>query len=70
MYVLNETSNFDNVAGLELNLTKTDGLWLGKGFTNNCAGIKWPVHPIRCLGVCFGRNEKKLRELNWDCKTY
>ena len=55
MRILNETGNF---AGLELNLNKTEDMWMGKGFTHReFAGIKWPVNPARYLGVYFGRND-------------
>ena len=63
---------FANLAGTELNLTKCEGLWLGsnKQRQSNCHlfGIKWPVTPIRCLGIYIGHNEHECIKLNWDNK--
>ena len=46
--------DFQHVSGLELNLSKCEGLWLGrdKYKQEKCTlfGIKWPKQ-IRCLGI-------------------
>ena len=49
-----------NVSGLSLNISKTEGFWIGslKGCYNKITGIKWPT-TIRYLGiyVCSNKDE-------------
>ena len=73
--VLNIINYFGDIAGPKLNLTKTEGLWLGsKTYQQlNCSlgNIKWPTDPIRCLGVFIstnGYNSRKCEDLNWWSK--
>ena len=59
---------FGKVTGLLLNVSKCEGLWLGK-FKNrqkgcNLFGIKWPEQ-LRCLGIYIGHNKEKNIETNW-----
>ena len=60
---------FGKLAGLKLNIKKTEGLWLGaaKHRQANCdiANIKWPVTPIRSLGVFIGINQYECDVKNW-----
>ena len=53
---------FGNVSGLQLNLSKCEGLWLGqnKCRQKNCTlfGIRWPDQ-IRCLGIYIGYSTDK-----------
>ena len=53
----------------KLNIQKTEGLWLGaaKHRQANCdiANIKWPVTPIRSLGVFIGINQYECDVKNW-----
>ena len=57
---LNILKQFGNVSGLDLNIHKCEGLWLGKNkyMQTNCNafGIKWPEQ-IRCLGIYLGHND-------------
>ena len=60
-----------DVSGLNLNLSKCEGLWLGqnKYREKNCTlfGIRWPVQ-IRCLGIYVGYSADKSIQMNWNCK--
>ena len=62
---------FGNVSGLQLNLSKCEGLWLGqnKYRQKNCTlfGIRWPDQ-IRCLGIYIGYSTDKNIQINWNCK--
>ena len=68
---LNILRQFGRISGLNLNLSKCEGLWLGKDKNRqkkcNLCGIKWP-NQTKCLGIyvgyCFDKNLKK----NWDDK--
>ena len=44
-----------NLSGLELNTSKTEGMWIGssKGNEETPLGINWPREPIKALGVYF-----------------
>ena len=56
------------VAGLELNLKKCKGIWLGplKNLgIRKAYGIIWTGNPIRCLGIYVGHNANKTYYLNW-----
>jgi hypothetical protein len=60
--------DFSRVSGLDLNRTKTEGLWIGKSKRQqhtNVAGIKWPETPIKSLGVYFGHDKNECMQLNW-----
>ena len=50
------------MSGLELNISKCEGLWLGrdKYKQEKCTlfGIKWPKQ-IRCLGIYVGHSKEK-----------
>ena len=62
---------FGNVSGLQLNLSKCEGLWLGqnKCRQKNCTlfGIRWPDQ-IRCLGIYIRYSTDKNIQMNWNCK--
>ena len=62
--------DFGLLAGMKLNLSKCEGLWLGsaKDRQANCSlyGIKWPTEPIRCLGIYIGHDHHANNVLNWD----
>jgi len=59
---------FGKISGLELNLSKCEGLWLGrcKHKQKNCTlfGIKWPEQ-IRCLGIYVGHFIDSNIKMNW-----
>ena len=63
---------FGKFAGTLLNMNKCEGLWIGtyKERQNDCKlfNIKWPLDPIRCLGIYIGHNKKENETLNWSSK--
>ena len=67
--VLLAVSEFTKVAGPELNMKKTEGLWLGKTNDNTFMEIQWAQKPVKYLGIYFGRDKNKLQELNWINKV-
>ena len=64
--------DFTSVAGPKLNLSKTEGLWIGtlkyKQNDEYYHGILFPNKPIRALGVYIGHNEADCYEMNWARK--
>ena len=70
-------NNFTNVAGPRLNITKSEGMWIGslRNNTEKPAGIAWPS-VIRYLGIYIGKDENKCYYLNWlnkkhcDCSAF
>ncbi len=69
--VINLLNDYGNISGLELNIIKCEGLWLGrdkhKQANCNIFGIKWPDQ-IRCLGIYVGNKEENNIEKNWMTK--
>ncbi len=78
MYIKNETefqhgihaiTVFSKVSGLELNMEKCEGLWIGSDSHRqrscNLFGIKWPTKPIKCLGIYVGHDKQMCNQLNW-----
>jgi len=63
--------NFKNVSGLEINTTKTEGMWLGcwKNNIQTPFGFPWPQEPIKALGIFFSYNRIKANELNFAEKS-
>ena len=63
---------FGSLTGLQLNISKCEGLWLGnmkhRQINCNLFGIKWPLEPIRCLGIYIGYDYIAKKTLNWDDK--
>ena len=62
--------NFGKVSGLLLNKEKTEGMWLGSlRFSHSQPlGIKWPLKPIKILGVYFSYNLEECNHLNFETK--
>jgi len=58
---------FKSVSGLEINTTKTEGMWLGcwKNNIQTPFGFCWPQEPIKALGIFFPYNRIKANELNF-----
>ena len=58
---------YKKVSGLELNPTKTEGMWIGSTRENKAKpfGIKWPKEPIKALGVYYCYDQQLLREKNF-----
>ena len=48
-------NDFKNLSSLEINTSKTEGMWLGcwKNNTNTPFGFRWPREPIKALGIFF-----------------
>ena len=63
--------NFKKLSGLEINTTKTEGMWLGwwKNKTDMPFGFCWPRDPIKALGIFFSYDENKTNELNFAEKN-
>ena len=57
------------MSGLELNISKCEGLSLGRDKQEKCTlfGIKWPKQ-IRCLGIYVGHSKEKNDQQNWTSK--
>ena len=53
--------DFKKLSGLEVNPTKTKGMWIGSSRENETkpSGIKWPSEPIKALGVYYSYDKKK-----------
>ena len=58
--------DFKKFSGLEVNPTKTEGMWIGSSRENKTKpfGIKWPNEPIKALGVYYSYDQKLLHEKN------
>ena len=67
---LNKVKLFGKMSGLEVNMDKIEGLWLGTGQNrmDNFAGINWHKYQIKALGVWFGYNKKEVETHNWQLK--
>ena len=61
---------FRNLSGLEINATKTEGMWLGSWKNNleTLFGFRWPRDPIKALGIFFSYDSSKTTELNFTEK--
>ena len=59
--------DFKKLSGLEVNPTKTEGMWIGSSRGNKTKpfGIKWPNEPIKARGVYYTYNQKLLHEKNF-----
>jgi hypothetical protein len=58
---------FTGVAGLRLNIEKTEGIRLGdlKNYNSAHYQIKWNNECVRCLGIYVGLNKKQCERKNW-----
>ena len=58
-------NDFKQFSGLEVNTTKTEGMWLGLWKSNTEApfGFRWPRDPIKALGIFFSYDSKKQMNL-------
>ena len=61
---------FKNVCGLEVNSSKTEGMWIGflKSNEEKPLGINWPSEPIKALGMFFTYDQTPLYEKNFRDK--
>ena len=69
LFLLND---FKNLCGLDINTTKTEGMWLGcwENKTETPFGFRWPRNPIRALGIFFSYDQNKATELNFVEKIW
>jgi hypothetical protein len=67
--VLSTLDRFKVLAGLKLNLSKSEALWLGKSRDSKQTplGLKW-VKGVRALGIYFSYDEKEMEEKNFTEK--
>ena len=69
---INLLNKFGEVAGTKLNLSKCEGLWIGRSVSRqiDCklGNIKWPTKPIKYLGIYVGHDDNECVRLNWDDK--
>ena len=58
---------YSRVSGLELNMEKTEGIWLGnfKDSEEKYAKIKFTKKPVKSLGIYFGHDKEQCYKLNW-----
>ncbi len=58
---------FGQYSGLNLNVEKTEGMWLGSNRFKNTKplGIVWPDRPLRILGIYFSYNQDACEQLNF-----
>ena len=65
-----QLDHFKNLCGLEINSSKSEGMWIG--FQKNNDGkplfINWPSEPIKALGVFFTYYQSLLYEKNFQDK--
>ena len=61
---LKNLEEFKNFSGLEINSSKTEGMWIGplKRKDEKPFGIKWPSEPIKALGTFFTYDQSLLYE--------
>ena len=66
--LIHEIKRFSKVSGLNLNMLKTQGLWVGNNIArkNNICGIDFSKSTIKSLGIYFSRNMQECLRLNWD----
>ena len=66
--IVRTINDFGKCSGLNLNFSKTKGIWLGNlknyGF-RTYGNILFTGKPVKCLGVYIGHNTVKCNELNW-----
>jgi len=62
---------FKNLCGLEINSSKTEGMWMGSQKNNDekPLGINWPSEPIKALGVFFTYDQSLLYEKKFPKQT-
>ena len=60
-------NDFEQLSGLAVNPTKTEGMWIGSLRENKSTpfGIKWPNEPVKALGVYYSYDQKLLHEKNF-----
>ena len=61
-----ELEVFKNFSGLEINSSKTEGMWIGslKRKDEKPFSIKWPSEPIKALGTFFTYDQGGAHDSN------
>ena len=64
---LKNLEEFKNFSGLEINSSKTEGMWIAslKRKDEKPFGIEWPSEPIKALGTFFTYDQSLLYEKNF-----
>jgi hypothetical protein len=64
--MLKTIDEFGVLAGLKLNLSKSEAMWLGENRNSSSKplGLKW-VKGVKALGIHFSYNEKEMEEKNF-----
>ena len=59
---------FEKISGLKINQSKTEAMWIGSKRNNKDKplNVKWPVKPIRLLGIWFTHDESASYEYNFQ----
>ncbi len=67
---IDTVNKFSQVAGMKLNVEKTEGILLGplKNTTDSYEGIKFTEEAIRCLGIYIGHDQQSCYKKNWEEK--
>ncbi len=67
---IENVNKFSQVAGMKLNVEKTEGVLLGplKDTTDTYEGIKFTNKAIRCLGIYLGHDKNECDTKNWEEK--
>lgn len=62
--LFNLLNSFENISGLKIYYTKTEGMWIGSSKNNNenPFSIKWSDEPFKALGVHFAYDQHLLKE--------
>ena len=60
-------SNFQECSGLEINKSKTEGLWLGakRNNTTEPLGITWPSNSVLALGIHLSHDDEVAYQKNF-----
>jgi exonuclease III len=64
---LNTINAYSSVAGVKLNINKTEAIELGKHGLKEIHGIECK-NMVRCLGIFVGKNKQECVKLNWHDK--
>lgn len=59
--------SFKTISGLEININKTEAMWIGssKDNTSHPLGLNWTSEPILALGIYFTYNTELSNQLNF-----
>ena len=66
-HVFEILEKFKYASGLQINIEKTEGIWLGRERYNSETpfGIRWPKVPVKALGIYFSYNTTDSNTLNF-----